>query len=143
MPDGLGQPTTAEAGGELPATAGEGNSRHPCLLPLFLSVSSTLPGISCRPHRLLPPPLQSGRLASPAARSPDLKDSLAGRGVRILNFSRQVVASGILMSDDNDNVVMGKKLGGLAQLTVEVDQKTEGIEDLGANEIAKEIRNDI
>ncbi|MQL96157.1 hypothetical protein Taro_028833 [Colocasia esculenta] len=41
------------------------------------------------------------------------KDSLAGRRVRILNFSRQVVASGILMSDDNDNVVMGKKLGGL------------------------------
>ncbi|MQL76555.1 hypothetical protein Taro_008938 [Colocasia esculenta] len=40
------------------------------------------------------------------------EDSLAGRMVRILNFSRQVVASGILMSDDNDNVVMGKKLGG-------------------------------
>ncbi|MQL70342.1 hypothetical protein Taro_002659, partial [Colocasia esculenta] len=40
------------------------------------------------------------------------KDSLAGRRVRILNFSREVVASGILMSDDNDNVVMGKKLGG-------------------------------
>ncbi|MQL90921.1 hypothetical protein Taro_023523, partial [Colocasia esculenta] len=39
-------------------------------------------------------------------------DSLAGRRVRILNFSGQVVASGILMSDDNDNVVMGKKLGG-------------------------------
>ncbi|MQM12757.1 hypothetical protein Taro_045678, partial [Colocasia esculenta] len=32
--------------------------------------------------------------------------------VRILNFSGEVVASGILMSDDNDNVVMGKKLGG-------------------------------
>ncbi|MQM20888.1 hypothetical protein Taro_053918 [Colocasia esculenta] len=40
------------------------------------------------------------------------KDSLAGRRVRILNFSGQVVASGILMSDDNDNVVMGKKLVG-------------------------------
>ncbi|MQM22536.1 hypothetical protein Taro_055589, partial [Colocasia esculenta] len=40
------------------------------------------------------------------------KDSLAGRRVRILNFSGKVVASGILMSDDNDNVVMGKKLGG-------------------------------
>ncbi|MQM18661.1 hypothetical protein Taro_051657, partial [Colocasia esculenta] len=39
------------------------------------------------------------------------EDSLAGRRVRILTFSRQVVASGILMSDDNDNVVMGKKLG--------------------------------
>ncbi|MQM18292.1 hypothetical protein Taro_051279, partial [Colocasia esculenta] len=39
-------------------------------------------------------------------------DSLAGRRVRILNFSGEVVASGILMSDDNDNVVMGKKLGG-------------------------------
>ncbi|MQM11044.1 hypothetical protein Taro_043948 [Colocasia esculenta] len=36
------------------------------------------------------------------------KDSLAGRRVRILNFSGEVVASGILMSDDNDNVVMGK-----------------------------------
>ena len=32
--------------------------------------------------------------------------------MRILNSSGQVVASGILMSDDNDNVVMGKKLGG-------------------------------
>ncbi|MQL75329.1 hypothetical protein Taro_007709 [Colocasia esculenta] len=41
-----------------------------------------------------------------------LQDSLVGRRVRILTFSRQVVASGILMSDDNDNVVMGKKLGG-------------------------------
>ncbi|MQM10240.1 hypothetical protein Taro_043130 [Colocasia esculenta] len=40
------------------------------------------------------------------------EDSLAGRRVRILNFSGQVVGSGILMSDDNDNVVMGKKLGG-------------------------------
>ncbi|MQM20019.1 hypothetical protein Taro_053032 [Colocasia esculenta] len=40
------------------------------------------------------------------------EDSLAGRRVRILNFSGQVVASGILMSDDDDNVVMGKKLGG-------------------------------
>ncbi|MQM15539.1 hypothetical protein Taro_048485, partial [Colocasia esculenta] len=40
------------------------------------------------------------------------EDSLAGGRVRILSFSRQVVASGILMSDDNDNVVMGKKLGG-------------------------------
>ncbi|MQM14997.1 hypothetical protein Taro_047934 [Colocasia esculenta] len=40
------------------------------------------------------------------------KDSLVGRRVRILNFSGEVVASGILMSDDNDNVVMGKKLGG-------------------------------
>ncbi|MQL95681.1 hypothetical protein Taro_028358 [Colocasia esculenta] len=40
------------------------------------------------------------------------KDSLAGRRVRILTFSGQVVASGILMSDDNDNVVVGKKLGG-------------------------------
>ncbi|MQL79073.1 hypothetical protein Taro_011518 [Colocasia esculenta] len=40
------------------------------------------------------------------------EDSLVGRRVRILNFSRQVIASGILMSDDNDNVVMGKKLGG-------------------------------
>ncbi|MQM15050.1 hypothetical protein Taro_047988 [Colocasia esculenta] len=40
------------------------------------------------------------------------KDSLARRRVRILNFSGEVVASGILMSDDNDNVVMGKKLGG-------------------------------
>ncbi|MQL98596.1 hypothetical protein Taro_031306 [Colocasia esculenta] len=40
------------------------------------------------------------------------KDSLAGRRVRILNFSGEVVVSGILMSDDNDNVVMGKKLGG-------------------------------
>ncbi|MQM22665.1 hypothetical protein Taro_055721 [Colocasia esculenta] len=40
------------------------------------------------------------------------KDTLAGRRVRILNFSGEVVASGILMSDDNDNVVMGKKLGG-------------------------------
>ncbi|MQL74004.1 hypothetical protein Taro_006362, partial [Colocasia esculenta] len=40
------------------------------------------------------------------------KDSLAGRRVRILNFSGEVVASGILVSDDNDNVVMGKKLGG-------------------------------
>ncbi|MQM06762.1 hypothetical protein Taro_039587 [Colocasia esculenta] len=40
------------------------------------------------------------------------EDSLAGRRVRILNFSRQVAVSGILMSDDNDNVVMGKKLGG-------------------------------
>ncbi|MQM17806.1 hypothetical protein Taro_050785 [Colocasia esculenta] len=40
------------------------------------------------------------------------KDSLAGRRVRILNFSRQVVPSGILIFDDNDNVVMGKKLGG-------------------------------
>ncbi|MQM04299.1 hypothetical protein Taro_037096 [Colocasia esculenta] len=39
-------------------------------------------------------------------------DSLAGRRVRILNFSGQVVVSGILMSNDNDNVVMGKKLGG-------------------------------
>ncbi|MQM05115.1 hypothetical protein Taro_037920, partial [Colocasia esculenta] len=41
-----------------------------------------------------------------------LWDSLAGRRVRILNFSGQVVASDILMSDDNDNVVMGMKLGG-------------------------------
>ncbi|MQL86463.1 hypothetical protein Taro_018996 [Colocasia esculenta] len=40
------------------------------------------------------------------------KDSLAGRRVRILNFFGQVVANGILMSDYNDNVVMGKKLGG-------------------------------
>ncbi|MQM06679.1 hypothetical protein Taro_039507, partial [Colocasia esculenta] len=40
------------------------------------------------------------------------KDSLVGRRVRILNFYGQVVASGILMFDDNDNVVMGKKLGG-------------------------------
>ncbi|MQL79509.1 hypothetical protein Taro_011951 [Colocasia esculenta] len=40
------------------------------------------------------------------------EDSLAGRRVRILNFFGQVVASCILMSDDNDNVVMGKKLGG-------------------------------
>ncbi|MQM12273.1 hypothetical protein Taro_045189 [Colocasia esculenta] len=32
------------------------------------------------------------------------KDSLAGRRVRILNFSGQVVASGILMSNYNDNV---------------------------------------
>ncbi|MQL87114.1 hypothetical protein Taro_019658 [Colocasia esculenta] len=40
------------------------------------------------------------------------KDSLVGRRVRILNFSGQVVANDILMSDDNDNVVMGKKLGG-------------------------------
>ncbi|MQL85315.1 hypothetical protein Taro_017832 [Colocasia esculenta] len=40
------------------------------------------------------------------------QDSLAGRRVRILNFSGQVVASGIRMSDDDDNVVMGKKLGG-------------------------------
>ncbi|MQL68036.1 hypothetical protein Taro_000295 [Colocasia esculenta] len=40
------------------------------------------------------------------------KDSLAGRRVRILNFSGEVVASGILISDDNDNVVIGKKLGG-------------------------------
>ncbi|MQL84355.1 hypothetical protein Taro_016865 [Colocasia esculenta] len=40
------------------------------------------------------------------------EDSLAGRRVRILNFSGEVVASGILISDDNDNVVMGKKLGG-------------------------------
>ncbi|MQL91954.1 hypothetical protein Taro_024559 [Colocasia esculenta] len=39
-------------------------------------------------------------------------DSLAGRRVRTLNFSGQVVVSVILMSDDNDNVVMGKKLGG-------------------------------
>ncbi|MQM20102.1 hypothetical protein Taro_053117 [Colocasia esculenta] len=39
-------------------------------------------------------------------------DSLAGSRVRILNFSGEVVASGILMFDDNDNVVMGKKLGG-------------------------------
>ncbi|MQM07279.1 hypothetical protein Taro_040121, partial [Colocasia esculenta] len=39
------------------------------------------------------------------------KDSLAGRRVRILNFSGEVVVSGILMSDDNDNMVMGKKLG--------------------------------
>ncbi|MQM01264.1 hypothetical protein Taro_034016 [Colocasia esculenta] len=38
--------------------------------------------------------------------------SLAGRRVRILNFSGEVVASSILISDDNDNVVMGKKLGG-------------------------------
>ncbi|MQL87540.1 hypothetical protein Taro_020087, partial [Colocasia esculenta] len=83
------------------------------------------------------------------------EDSLAGRRVRILNFSGEVVASGILMSDDNDNVVMGKKLGGeyyeLDSMkdssstssfpAVEVDQKTEGIEDLGADEIAKEIKN--
>ncbi|MQM20121.1 hypothetical protein Taro_053136, partial [Colocasia esculenta] len=40
------------------------------------------------------------------------EDSLAGRRVRILNFYGEVVASCILMSDDNDNVVMGKKLGG-------------------------------
>ncbi|MQM06888.1 hypothetical protein Taro_039718 [Colocasia esculenta] len=40
------------------------------------------------------------------------KDSLAGRRVRILNFSGEVVANGILISDDNDNVVIGKKLGG-------------------------------
>ncbi|MQM10975.1 hypothetical protein Taro_043874 [Colocasia esculenta] len=40
------------------------------------------------------------------------KDSLAGRRVRILNFFGEVVANDILMSDDNDNVVMGKKLGG-------------------------------
>ncbi|MQM07682.1 hypothetical protein Taro_040525, partial [Colocasia esculenta] len=33
------------------------------------------------------------------------EDSLAGRRVRILNFSGQVVPSGILMSNDNDNVV--------------------------------------
>ncbi|MQM02929.1 hypothetical protein Taro_035703 [Colocasia esculenta] len=39
------------------------------------------------------------------------EESLAGRRVRILNFSGQVVVSDILMSDDNDNVVMGKKLG--------------------------------
>ncbi|MQL95699.1 hypothetical protein Taro_028365 [Colocasia esculenta] len=115
------------------------------------------------------------------------EDSLAGRRVRILNFSGEVVASGILISDDNDNVVMGKKLGGeyyevsiliahdpTASLfikdadrknmndvvgshiiwfkeyldslkdssstssfpAIEVDQKTEGIEDLGADEIA-------
>ncbi|MQM11082.1 hypothetical protein Taro_043985, partial [Colocasia esculenta] len=44
--------------------------------------------------------------------SEEFKDSLARRRVGILNFPRQVVASGILMSDDNDNVVMGKKLGG-------------------------------
>ncbi|MQM11055.1 hypothetical protein Taro_043956 [Colocasia esculenta] len=128
----------------------QGNSGHPFLLPLFLRVSSTPPGVSCRPHHLLPPPLHSGCLASPTAHppSPDKirdikltqqsttsssiasvgdayeqssasvchaqkkKDSLAGRRVRILNFSREVVASGILIFDDNDNVVMGKKLGG-------------------------------
>ncbi|MQL70157.1 hypothetical protein Taro_002439, partial [Colocasia esculenta] len=38
--------------------------------------------------------------------------SIARMRVRILNFSGQVVASGILMSDDNDNVAIGKKLGG-------------------------------
>ncbi|MQM10892.1 hypothetical protein Taro_043793 [Colocasia esculenta] len=58
------------AGGELAATAEEGHSGHPFLLPLFLCVSSTPPGVSCRPHRLLPPPLCSGRLASPTARPP-------------------------------------------------------------------------
>ncbi|MQL98435.1 hypothetical protein Taro_031144 [Colocasia esculenta] len=47
------------------------------------------------------------------------EDSLAGRRVRILNFSRQVVASGILMSDDNDNVVMEKKLGDTPTKTVD------------------------
>ncbi|MQL74094.1 hypothetical protein Taro_006478, partial [Colocasia esculenta] len=142
-----------EAGDELAATTREGHSGHPFLLPLFLCVSSTPPGVSCRPHRLLPPPLRSGQLASPTARPPPpvfsrrlrcyglffckvvgrlitkgesvvakssasvchakrKKDSLVGRRVRILNFSGQVVASGILMSDDDDNVVMGKKLGG-------------------------------
>ncbi|MQM06971.1 hypothetical protein Taro_039803 [Colocasia esculenta] len=60
----------SEAGGELTVTVGEGHSGHPFLLPLFLRVSSTPPGVSCRPHRLLLPPLQSGRLASPAARPP-------------------------------------------------------------------------
>ncbi|MQM03293.1 hypothetical protein Taro_036069, partial [Colocasia esculenta] len=60
----------AEAGGELAATAREGHSGHPLLLPLSFRVSSTSPGVSCRPHRLLPPLLRSGRLASPAARSP-------------------------------------------------------------------------
>ncbi|MQL70870.1 hypothetical protein Taro_003176 [Colocasia esculenta] len=40
------------------------------------------------------------------------EDSLAGRRVRILNFSGEVIANDILLSDDNDNVVMGKKLGG-------------------------------
>ncbi|MQM02351.1 hypothetical protein Taro_035111 [Colocasia esculenta] len=37
----------------------QGNSGHPFLLPLFLCVSSTPPGVSCRPHHLLPPPLRS------------------------------------------------------------------------------------
>ncbi|MQL99314.1 hypothetical protein Taro_032038 [Colocasia esculenta] len=40
------------------------------------------------------------------------EDSLTGRRVRILNFSKQVVTNDILMFDDNDNVVMAKKLGG-------------------------------
>ncbi|MQL79694.1 hypothetical protein Taro_012136, partial [Colocasia esculenta] len=39
------------------------------------------------------------------------EDSLAGRRVRILNFFGEVVANGILMSDDDDNVVMGNMLG--------------------------------
>ncbi|MQL70152.1 hypothetical protein Taro_002454, partial [Colocasia esculenta] len=59
-----------EAGGELAAITGEGHSGHPFLLPLFLRMSSTPLGVSCRPHRLLPPPLRSGRLASPTARPP-------------------------------------------------------------------------
>ncbi|MQM02124.1 hypothetical protein Taro_034890, partial [Colocasia esculenta] len=33
-------------------------------------------------------------------------DSLVGRWARILNFSGQIVASDILMSDDIDNVVL-------------------------------------
>ncbi|MQL99172.1 hypothetical protein Taro_031893 [Colocasia esculenta] len=37
---------------------------------------------------------------------------IGGEEGEILNFSGQVVANGILMFDDNDNVVMGKKLGG-------------------------------
>ncbi|MQM05895.1 hypothetical protein Taro_038713 [Colocasia esculenta] len=52
-------------------------------------------------------------------------DSLAGRRVRILNFSGQVVANDILMSNDNDNVVMGKKLGVrlLQPVLVQVESK--------------------
>ncbi|MQL71363.1 hypothetical protein Taro_003703, partial [Colocasia esculenta] len=57
-------------------------------------------------------------------RSEGLKTSKAkeliylGRRVRILHFSGQVVASSILMSDDDDNVVMGKKLGGCSWIEV-------------------------
>ncbi|MQL76633.1 hypothetical protein Taro_009027, partial [Colocasia esculenta] len=213
----------------------QGNSGHPFLLPLFLRMSSTPPGVSCRPHHLLPPPLRSGceyiavkkrsetnkqnktkhtffhytgsksfadiyhdedkirniKLTQQSTTSSSIasvgdayeqvmgrdrtgricgigtgptpkslwgsrseqklrqdneslkekiealeermkkiesrgnnesstsvchaqkkKDSMAGRRVGILNFSGEVVASGILISDDNDNVVMGKKLGG-------------------------------
>ncbi|MQM14824.1 hypothetical protein Taro_047759, partial [Colocasia esculenta] len=77
--------------------------------------------------------LQRKRIHIDAQSASTSKDSLAGRKVRILNFSGQVVVSGFLMSDDNDNVVMGKKLGG------EYYEKEEGEERKGKGKGRREV----